>query len=103
MNIKKYDIYTKLLIDGMPSRTFSATTFPPIKLKESIDEQKKETILKVSREKYSKPVDFVEKKILEFNKKIIEEEKKFKIEQEAYKEKKKQEKKEQSMREREGK
>ncbi len=93
MNIKKYDIYIKLLIEWMPSRTFSATTFPPIKFKEKQDEQKKEIILKVNREKYSKNADFVENKIIEFNKKIIEEEKKFKEEQRLYKEKMKSEKK----------
>jgi hypothetical protein len=26
-NLRKYDIYSKLLIDGMPSPVFSATTF----------------------------------------------------------------------------
>lgn len=29
INLRNYDIYIKLLIDGMPSRPFSATTFPP--------------------------------------------------------------------------
>ncbi|MDD2487307.1 MAG: type IV secretion system DNA-binding domain-containing protein [Candidatus Gracilibacteria bacterium] len=93
MNIRKYDIYTKLLIDGMPARVFSATTFPPIKAKSTIDEGRKNTVLKVSREKYAKPVEFVEKKIIDFNKKIIEEEKKYKASVEAFKEKIKEEKK----------
>lgn len=92
MNIKKYDIYIKLLIDGMPSRTFSASTFPPVKLKSENLEQKKAIIMKVSREKYSRNVEFVEKKILEFNKKVIEDEKKFKIEQEIYRQKMKEKK-----------
>ena len=92
MNLRKYDIYSKLLIDGMPSPVFSSTTFAPIKNRLVIPEQKRDTVLKVSREKYAKPVDIVEKKIVEFNTKIIEEEKKFQIAQEEYKERKKEEK-----------
>lgn len=93
MNLRKYDIYTKLLIEWMPSRVFSATTFPPIKTKSEFDEQRKEIVLKVSREKYARSLEFVEKKILDFNRKIIEDEKKFKKELEEYKEKLKEEKK----------
>lgn len=91
LNLRKYDIYSKLLIEGMPSRVFSATTFPPVKI--DINEWRKDTIAKVCREKYARPVEFVEKKILEFNKKIIEDEKKFKKELEEYKERMKEEKK----------
>lgn len=76
----------------MPSRVFSATTFPPIKTTSDIDEQRKNVVAKVSREKYGKPVEFVEKKILELNKKVIEDEKKFRKEEAAYKEKMKDEK-----------
>lgn len=93
VNLGKYDIYTKLLINGMPSKVFSATTFGPIKLRVPNPEQKKDVIVKVSREKYSKPVEFVEKKINDYMTKIVEEEKKFKKDQEAYKEKMKEEKK----------
>ena len=32
INLKNHDIYVKLLIDGMPSQPFSATTFPPRQL-----------------------------------------------------------------------
>ncbi|EKE30356.1 MAG: hypothetical protein ACD_2C00001G0006 [uncultured bacterium (gcode 4)] len=92
LNLRKYDIYSKLLIEGMPSRVFSATTFPPIKTKSDIDEQRKNVVAKVSREKYGKPVEFVEKKILELNKKVIEDEKKFRKEEAEYKERIKEEK-----------
>jgi hypothetical protein len=92
MNLRKYDIYTKLLIGGMPSPVFSATTFAPIHARLEIPEQKRDIVAKVSREKYAKPVSLVEKKILEFNIKVVEDEKKFKIAEEAYKEKKKEEK-----------
>lgn len=77
----------------MPSKVFSAKTFGPIKLRVPNPEQKKDVIIKVSREKYSKPVEFVEKKINEYATKIVEEEKKFKKDQEAYKERVKDEKK----------
>lgn len=92
MNLRKYDIYTKLLIDGMPSPVFSATTFAPIKSKAGFVEQKRDVILKVSREKYAKPSDLVEKKILDFNLKVVEDEKGFLKAQEEYKERKKEEK-----------
>lgn len=92
-NLRKYDIYTKLLIDGMPSPVFSATTFAPIRDRVDVTEQKRDVILKVSREKYSKPVDLVEKKILEFNTKIVEDERKLKKSEEEYKERMKEEKK----------
>lgn len=92
VNLKKYDVYTKLLIDGMPSPVFSATTFAPIRSRLLIPEQKRDVVLKVSREKYSKPVELVEKKILEFNVKVVEDEKKFLKAQEEFKEKKKEEK-----------
>ena len=87
-NLRKYDIYTKLLIDGMPSPVFSATTYAP--LHERIDippQQARDVLLKVSREKYTKKKDFVEKKIFEYAAKIGEDEKKYRKEQEAYKEK----------------
>ncbi len=92
VNLKKYDIYMKLLIDGMPSPVFSATTYPPIHSRMTIPEQKRDVVLKVSREKYAKNVELVEKKILEFNMKLVEDEKKFQKELEAYKEAKKEEK-----------
>ncbi len=87
-NLRKYDIYTKLLIDGMPSPVFSATTYPP--LHERLDvppQQSRDVLLKVSREKYTKKKDFVEKRIFEYAKKITDDEKQYKKDQEAYKEK----------------
>jgi hypothetical protein len=92
-NLRKHDIYTKLLVDGMPSPVFSATTFAPIRDRIEVTDQKRDVILKVSREKYSKPVEVVEKKILEFNMKVVEDEKKLKKSEEEYKERMKEEKK----------
>ena len=91
-NLKKYDIYTKLLIDGMPSPVFSATTYAPLRERFNMPiEQSRDVLLKVSREKYTKKKEFVEKKIFENIDMIREEEKKYRSEQEVYKEKKKEE------------
>ena len=62
-NTQKFDIYTRLLINGMPSPVFSAQTFPPMHPKSSKNPQKISTLKKVSREKYAKPRSFVETKI----------------------------------------
>ena len=63
MNIKKYNIYSKLLVDGMPTKTFSAWTFAPNKKDDRIFKTRYEKILSVSRDKYSKPKKLVEQKI----------------------------------------
>lgn len=77
-NLRKYDIYTKLLIDGMPSQVFSATTFAPLTSRiDNPEQQSYETLMKVSREKYTKKRDFVEKKIFEYAGKIRDEEIKY--------------------------
>ena len=92
-NLRKYDIYTKLLIDGMPSPVFSATTYAPLHDRMDIPlQQSRDVLLKVSREKYTKKKDYVEKKIFEYAAKIAEDEKKYRREQEEYKEKIKSEK-----------
>ena len=78
-NLRKYDIYSKLLIDGMPSPVFSATTFAPLMSRVDVPEQQsRDVVLKVSREKYTKKREFVEKKIFEYAGKVREEEIKFK-------------------------
>lgn len=64
-NLKKYSIYLKQLIDGMPSKVFSADTFPPYPIEKEIFETRYKKILQVSREKYSTPSEKVEQKIYE--------------------------------------
>ena len=51
MNLKKYNIYIKQLIDWMPSPVFSAGTFSPNKKDEEEFTNRYKKILKVSREK----------------------------------------------------
>ncbi|MBT3726727.1 hypothetical protein HOG21_03350 [bacterium] len=61
--MSKYNIYTKQLIDGMPSSVFSAGTFAPNKKNEDVFASRYDKILSVSREKYSKPRKIVEARI----------------------------------------
>ncbi len=88
-NLRKYTIYTKQLIDGMPSKVFSADTFSPHIVNPEVFDTRYQKILQVSREKYATARDIVEHKIYKTMKDIEEQEKKA----EAYKEKMKEEKK----------
>ena len=64
VNLGKYNIYIKLMIDGIAGRPFSALTLPPIVFPyENPEDSPKDTIVKVSRERYSMPRAFVEDKI----------------------------------------
>lgn len=59
VNLPKYQIYLKLMIDGVASRPFSALTLPPLRgLMGSA-----EKVIKVSRERYSVSRDKIEDKI----------------------------------------
>lgn len=60
VNLPKYQIYLKLMIDGIAGDAFSATTLPPIKLEDSNNEKK---IIQSSRERYSASKAEVEDKI----------------------------------------
>ena len=60
VNLTKYDIYLRLMIDGMAGRPFSAETLPPF-LKPQ--ESSREKIINVCRERYSTPRETVEDKI----------------------------------------
>jgi len=60
VNLGKYNIYLKLMIDGLTGRSFSAQTLPPIVRLESSNREK---IIKVSRERYGTQRQIVEDKI----------------------------------------
>jgi len=60
VNLSNHHIYLKLMIDGATSQAFSAITLPPLSRKSSY----KEAIIKLSREKYSKPRKQVENEVL---------------------------------------
>lgn len=60
VNLTKYTIYLKLMIDGVASRAFSAQTLPPFPIPEKSFEDK---IIKLSRERYTITRKAVEEKI----------------------------------------
>ncbi|XLQ19839.1 MAG: CxxC-x17-CxxC domain-containing protein [Candidatus Moraniibacteriota bacterium] len=69
VNLPKYNIYLKLMIDGISGDAFSATTLPPIdrKYEDSTDK-----VIQVSRERYSEDREVVEEKIARWTGMIIE-------------------------------
>ena len=61
VNLTKFSVYIKLMIDGVSSEPFSATILPP--LQESEKTGNLEKIIRNSRERYAKPRAIVEDKI----------------------------------------
>jgi hypothetical protein len=92
MNLKKYTIYTKQLIDGMPSPVFSAATFPPNKKNEDVFHSRYKKILSVSREKYSKSRKIVEQRISKTMEDIEIQEKEWERKKAEFEQRKKEEK-----------
>lgn len=66
-SLAKYNIYTRLMIDGMPSNVFSSRTLMPPDFK--IDKEQMEKIIKISRERYAKKREIVEDKIKKWSSK----------------------------------
>ena len=60
VNLTKYNVYLRLMIDGMAGRPFSARTLAPFPPSEQSNREK---IIKVSRERYGTPRQIVEEKI----------------------------------------
>lgn len=60
VNLPKYNIYLKLMIDGIAGDAFSATTLPPISLEDAGNEEK---VIRISRERYASDKSEVEDKI----------------------------------------
>lgn len=59
INLSKYNIYLKLMINGLAGDAFSATTLPPL----DNYQENQEKIIRVSRERYAKLKKEVEEKI----------------------------------------
>ncbi len=59
LNLTKFTVYLKLMIDGIASEPFSATTLPPLQGQTN----NKDKVISVSRERYSKKREIVENKI----------------------------------------
>ncbi len=62
-NLPKYHIYLKLMVDGVATEPFSATTLPPIS---SITDSQ-EKVISVTRERYAEQRDVIEKKVLKWS------------------------------------
>lgn len=92
INLKKYNIYLKQLIDWMPSPIFSASTFAPNEKNDEIFESRYKKILSVSREKYSKSRESVVWKINKMMEDIERQELAWEKKKEEYKIKKEEEK-----------
>ncbi|MEK7187490.1 MAG: hypothetical protein AAB691_01420, partial [Patescibacteria group bacterium] len=56
-------IYLKLMVDGITSRPFSATTLPPFQVKSSLPEE----IIQASRSRYGNPREKVEEDIIKWS------------------------------------
>jgi len=61
IRLDNYNIYIKLMIDGITSRPFSATTIAPTQPVE--DNEKREEIIRISRSKYAHKITDVEEEI----------------------------------------
>ena len=61
VNLSKYQMYLKLMIDGIAGDAFSATSLPPVDLSDTADNEEK--AIKISRERYGKSRAEVEEKI----------------------------------------
>jgi len=69
LNLPKFHIIMKLMIDGVASQPFSAITMPPI----GQPTDSAEKIVRVSRERYGKPREVIEEKILRWSGMEVEE------------------------------
>ena len=63
VNLPKFQVYLKLMIDGVSSKPFSAMTLPPIGSATGSAEK----VIKVSRERYSTSRDKIEEKIMRWS------------------------------------
>lgn len=61
VSLSKYTAYMRLLIDGMPSKTFSLATLPPPKAERN--EENIAKVIKVSRERYAEKTSVIHDKI----------------------------------------
>lgn len=60
VNLTKFEMYLKLMIDGVASAPFSARTFPPI----ATLYPHRDKVIRISRERYAQPRAIIEEKVL---------------------------------------
>ena len=65
VNLPKYEMYLKLMIDGIASSPFSAKGLPPIPDDEKTNQEDK--VIRASREKYATPRVVVEERIMNWH------------------------------------
>ncbi len=70
VNIPKYEMYLKLMIDGIASEPFSARGLPPLSKAEETNNVEK--VIQSSRERYAKQKEIVEEKINRWHESIEE-------------------------------
>ncbi len=63
VNLPKYNIYLKLMVDGVATQPFSATTLPPIAQRTGSEPK----VISVSRERYASPRPLIEEKVLRWS------------------------------------
>src|SRR3989344_4178579 len=61
INLPNYNIYLKLMVNGVTSRPFSATTLPPFST--TVNDNNRETVIELSRKSYSASKEAVEREI----------------------------------------
>jgi len=77
VNLPKYEMYLKLMIDGIASSPFSAAGLPPLRTEEKTGNTEK--VINYSREKYASDRTIVEEKIMRWHENYSEEENKQEI------------------------
>jgi CxxC-x17-CxxC domain-containing protein len=73
VNLPKFNVYLKLMIDGVAGDAFSATVLPPIELRGTVENIEK--VIRISRERYTSKKQDVEDKIRRWTGMLTEEEK----------------------------
>jgi CxxC-x17-CxxC domain-containing protein len=73
VNLPKFNVYLKLMIDGVAGDAFSATVLPPIELRGTAENIEK--VIRISRERYTSKKQDVEDKIRRWTGMLTEEEK----------------------------
>ncbi len=74
VNLPKYEMYLKLMIDGIASSPFSALGLPPLRIDEKTNNTEK--VIEYSREKYATPREIVEERIMQWHESYGEDDRK---------------------------
>lgn len=61
VNLPNYNAYIKLMVDGVTTRPFSATTIPPLKVDSSAVSEK--SLVEMTQKRYARPQQIVEEEI----------------------------------------